>query len=241
MTNQHKMISQIVTGMLAVITLLIIFRDTVFSLVDKLIIPITERVMQESYVVLVLTVMFVVFLYLAQGFFFFKKKYFKYSRNSLIIVAITIAFYSIFRFSNHYTYYGIGQLKYVDVVFASIIILETLTYYLPRVSKSQDVKQVGGFVLDTPAIIDRLGRSDYAELLINKIISTYNSGGLQDGSLTILLNERYGAGKSTFFNLLDKSAKGSIKTCVFKPWQTDGSDRMTEELLRLLEEQYCKQ
>lgn len=239
MTNQQIMITQKVMGMLAVIALLIIFRDTVFSLVDKLIIPITERVMQESYVVLVLTVMFLVFLYLAEGFFLFKKNYFKYPRYSLlIIVAITIAFYSIFRFSNHYTYYGIGQLKYVDVVFASIIILETLTYYLPRVSKSQDVKQVGGFVLDTPAIIDRLGRSDYAELLINKIISTYKSGGLQDGSLTILLNERYGAGKSTFFNLLDKSARGSIKTCVFKPWQTDGSDRMTEELLRLLEEQY---
>lgn len=238
MTNQQIKITQKVMGMLAVIPLLIIFRDTVFSLVDKVIIPITEKVMQESYVVLVLIVLFVVSLYLAEGLFLFKKNYYKYPRYSLIIVAITIAFYSIFRFSNHYTYYGIGRLKYVDVAFASIIILETLTYFLPRVSKSQDVKQVVGFVSDTPSIIDRLGRSDYAELLINKIISTYKSGGIQDGALTILLNEKYGAGKTTFFNLLDQSAKGRIKTCVFKPWQTDGSDRMTEELLRLLEEQY---
>ena len=183
MTNQQIKITQKVMGMLAVIPLLIIFRDTVFSLVDKVIIPITEKVMQESYVVLVLTVLFVVSLYLAEGLFLLKKNYFKYPRYSLFIVAITIAFYSIFRFSNHYTYYGIGRLKYVDAAFASIIILETLTYFLPRIRKSQDIKQVDGFVSDTPAIIDRLGRSDYAELLINKIISTYKSGG--EGSINI--------------------------------------------------------
>ena len=60
MTNQQIKITQKVMGMLAVIPLLIIFRDTVFSLVDKVIIPITEKVMQESYLVLVLTVLFVV-------------------------------------------------------------------------------------------------------------------------------------------------------------------------------------
>ena len=226
-------------GFLVVLSLLIIFRDAVFSLIDKFILPLTSKVKSDSCVVLVLTVLLVTTAYLSNGILRYKKSYLAHPERSLIIGAIAFVFYMLFRFSDHFAFYGVGKVAYVDAAFIVAAILETLSYFIPvkkKVAKGND--DVFGFISDNPSDIDKLGRTDYAGILIDKIFTTYESGSLAEGSMTILLNERFGAGKTTFFNLIQSMAKGRIKTCIFKPWQTSSGDRITEELLRLLEEQY---
>ncbi len=227
-------------GLLAVASLLIIFRDVVFTLVDKILIPITSKVMKDSHAILVVTILFVIFAYLANGL-LYRKNYIKHFGHSLFLFALTAVFYSLFRFSNHYIFYGVGQVTYVDVSFALVALLEVLTYVFPIKKNNTDnvTDKASAFISDNPSKTDLLGRTDYAELLLEKIITTHKQDGLKDGSMTILLNERYGAGKTTFFNLLEDKAKGKLRTCVFKPWITADGGKITEELLRLLEEQYA--
>ena len=236
--TKREIISNI-TGFLVVLSLLIIFRDAVFSLIDKFILPLTSIVKSDCCVVLVFTVLLVTTAYLTNGILRYKKSYLAHPERSLFLGAIAFIFYLLFRFSGHYVFYGLGKVAYVDAAFIVVAILETLSYFIPlkkKVVKRND--DVNGFISDNPSGVDRLGRTDYAEILLDKIYTTYESGSLAESSMTILLNERFGAGKTTFFNLIQSKAKGIIKTCVFKPWQTSSGDRITEELLRLLEEQY---
>ena len=236
--TKREIISNI-TGFLVVLPLLIIFRDAVFSLIDKFILPLTSIVKSDCCVVIVFTDLLVTTAYLTNGILRYKKSYLAHPERSLFLGAIAFIFYLLFRFSGHYVFYGLGKVAYVDAAFIVVAILETLSYFIPlkkKVVKRND--DVNGFISDNPSGVDRLGRTDYAEILLDKIYTTYESGSLAESSMTILLNERFGAGKTTFFNLIQSKAKGIIKTCVFKPWQTSSGDRITEELLRLLEEQY---
>lgn len=241
MTQHRRMIIKRIMGLLAVVSLLIVFRDAVFSLMDEIVVPVTSKVKQDSVNVLICTILFVVSVYLANGILIHKKSYINHPERSWIILAIIVVFYSLFRFSKYYVYYGIYNLVYVDVAFFVVAVLELLSYIIPITEKIRDKgdNHVCGFVLDNPSWVDKLGRADYAELLLDKIYMTYRSGNLAEGSMTILLNERYGAGKTTFFNIITQKAKGRINTCVFKPWQTANDGGIANELLRLLEEQYA--
>ena len=224
---------------LVVFSLLIIFRDVVFSIIDKKIIPLTSKVEPNSNVVLTFAVLLVISTYLANGILWYKKSYSIPHERSIIIGAIAISFYSLFRFNDRFVFYGVGKVAYVDAAFIFVAILETLSYFIPIKKRIVKVtEELNGFISDNPYNRDKLGRTDYAEILLDKICATYESGSLAEGSMTILLNEQFGAGKTTFFNLIQSKANGKIRTCVFKPWQTANGDRITEELLRLMEEQY---
>ena len=238
MTRHQIKITKKIAGLLAVVSLLIVFKDVFSSLIDKIIIPVSDKVEKHSITVLAFAILLILFAYLASGYLLSRKNYIQHPERSLLLVFGAIAFYALFRFDNRYVFYGIGKITYVDVAFITATILEILSYFVPVKKKQPDIEKVMGFVSDNPSKVDKLERTDYAELLLNKILATYAFGSLNEGSMTILLNERYGAGKSTFFNLIEKKAKGKIRTCVFKPWQTSDGGKITEELLRLLEEQY---
>ena len=131
MTQKQKKVATKIMGLLAVISLLIIFKGFVFSIVDKVIVPITESVMPNNYLVLAVTFLFVVSAYLAKGVLISRKSYLKHPEHSLCIAAIAIVFYSVFRFSDHYSFYGIGNLAYVDVAVITAFVLDVLSYFLP--------------------------------------------------------------------------------------------------------------
>lgn len=228
-------------GLLAVVSLLIIFEDVAISLADKLIVPITCKVVTGNLAVFIFVILFVIAAYLSNGLFIYKKNYVKRPDQTFYLAAIAIVFYLLFRFNDHFVFYGVGKITYVDVTFVTAALMEALSYFFP-VSRTKGLNgdtNAVGFVSDNPSKNDKLERTDYAELLLDKICETFKTGSLEDGSMTILLNERYGAGKTTFFNILEDKAKGRIRTCVFKPWQTSDGVRITEELLKILEEQYA--
>ncbi len=220
---------------LVVLLLLIIFQDALFSFVDKAIIPLFSSVKSDSLGVLLCVILLVLFIYLSSGFLIYRKNYIKLPNHSLCLVAVGLVFYGLFRCNEDYDFTSYGPIAYVDAFFVSAIVMEILSYFYKR---NKFNTEIYGFKTDAPSKSDEFGRADYAELLIDKICATYNSGSLKGGAMTILLNERYGAGKSTFFNFLEAKAKGKIRTCVFKPWITTAGEGMNEELLRLLREKY---
>ena len=240
MQQYRRHIKQL-AGLLGVVSLLIMFKETAIALADRIFVPITSKVVTGSLVVLLFAILFVIAAYLTNGFLVNKKNYVKRPEHSFYIFAIALVFYLFFRFNDHFVFYGVGQVTYVDAAAATAAILETLSYLLPvnRMRGLMGGTSGVGFVSDNPSKSDKLERTDYAELLLDKICETFKSGNLEDGSMTILLNEMYGAGKTTFFNILKDKAKGRIRTCVFEPWQTSDGVRITEELLKILEEQYA--
>lgn len=226
-------------GLLVVVSLLTIFRDVAFSLVDNILVPIISKVKPDSPAVFFCTIIFVIATYLTNGLLVYKKNYIKHPERSFYFMAIALVFYLFFRCDGHFVYYGVWHMAYVDAAFITAAILEFLSYLLPVNKNKMLDANATGFVSDNPTKTDTLGRTNYAELLLEKICMAYKSGALADGSITILLDERYGAGKTTFFNIIEDKAKGKMRTCVFKPWQTSDEGGMTEELLSLLEEQYA--
>lgn len=239
MTQDNWKNTKVIAGLLVLLSLLVIFMDVAIAIVDKAIVPITSKVKEDCSTVLVFSILFVIAAYLANGYLIYKKNYLKQPGHSVYLFAIVLAFYTLFRGNDHYIFYGIGKVAYVDVSFATVCILEILSYFIPVNRRKIPNASEIGFVSDNPSRIDEIGRKDYAELLIGKICSSYKSGSLGEGSMTILLNERFGAGKTTFFYLLEDSAKGKLRTCVFKPWQTSDGEGIIQELLKLLEEQYA--
>lgn len=239
MTQDYRKLIKRIAGLLAGVSLLIIFKDVAILLVDKIIVPFTSRVKIDCYTVLLFVILLVFATYLANGLLIYKKNYLRHPKHTFYLFAVALVFYTIFRFNDYFTFYGVGQVAYVDVAFITAAILELFSFIIPVINHRIPETKVNGFVSDNPSKTDKLGRTDYAELLLDKICETYKSGSLKDGSMTILLNERYGAGKTTFLNLLGDKAKGKVRTCVFKPWQTSDREGMIEELLKLLEEQYA--
>ena len=208
MTQDNWKNTKVIAGLLVLLSLLVIFMDVAIAIVDKAIVPITSKVKEDCSTVLVFSILFVIAAYLANGYLIYKKNYLKQPGHSVYLFAIVLAFYTLFRGNDHYIFYGIGKVAYVDVSFATVCILEILSYFIPVNRRKIPNASEIGFVSDNPSRIDEIGRKDYAELLIGKICSSYKSGSLGEGSMTILLNERFGAGKTTFFYLLEDSAKG---------------------------------
>jgi len=135
-------------------------------------------------------------------------------RKCLILVALV---YSGFRFSGLYVYYGWGWLKYSDCfVYWFPLIGECILWII---SARQHPNPVGTavcpFYPDFPTKEDSFNvREKYADVLIEKINSTFIEGKLKEGAFTILLNEEYGSGKSSFFELIKKKC-GDIKCIEF--------------------------
>lgn len=146
-----------ITGLLAVMSLLIIFRGVVFSIVDKVIIPIVSRVKADNIAVLLLSILFIVSVYMANGLLVYRKQYIKHPEHSLAVAAFAALFYVVFRFSSHYTFYGMGRIAYVDAFFATGVIFEILTYFIPTKGKNIGNEKVSGFVSDNPSKVDLLG------------------------------------------------------------------------------------
>lgn len=87
--------------------------------------------------------------------------------------------------------------------------------------------------MDIPTSQDEMDREQYAVQLINKI----HVGADGEGAFTILLNEHFGNGKTSFMLQLEEKAKEKgIAVCWFKPWLYDSTTALVENYMRSLQE-----
>ncbi len=172
-----------------------------------------------------------------------------WSTRRVVTIEIIII-YLIFRFSGEYIYYGIGKTSpsYIDIICILIVISES-TSSIIRVSvrKKQDDKpnpEYLPFYIDKPTQNDDLKRRNYANTLVEKIKSTFPKLPLEERkkktntSFTVLLSERYGQGKSSFFEQIKNIFESQkIDVIVFRPWLSNNPDHLIINYFDLLKDE----
>ena len=140
-----------------------------------------------------------------------------------------------------------GKIAYLYIALIEVIILECV-FCVPKIierrqsiNKKKDSTAISltPFLPDIPTEDDKYNRARYAELLVEKIITT--SKELKDrphnGSFNILLSECYGLGKSSFLlSVNDVCEKRKIEYITFRPWLCEDADRMVSNFFTLLSE-----
>ncbi len=150
--------------------------------------------------------------------------------------------YLLFRFDGHFDFYGYGAcpISYTDYAWVYVLALEILLWCArhkrikERVGKETNVTP---FITDAPAKEDEMGRGKYAEQLVEKIYATHQRADEASSAFAILLNEHYGAGKTTFMMQLQGLAElKKMDVCWFKPWLYDDSKMLVVNFIRVIQE-----
>ena len=209
--------------------------------------PILQHVCNNNWIVMSA-------LLLLEGIYYYwvvcKRTYTKNRHIKRLIVAVEIVLiYSLFRLSNEYSFYGFGKSfpAYTDVVLILAVIAE-IVFYCIREKTNTDGNKEGikysKFLFDKPTDKDDLKRGEFATTLVEKIKSTFPDLPLEERkkntntSFTVLLSERYGQGKSSFFKQIkDICEKREIDVIEFRPWLSNNPDHLILNYFDLLREE----
>ncbi len=195
-------------------------------------------------------VQFVLIVLMAVCYFFVSKQMKRESWWSIrrILTFEVICVLIIFRFSGLYEFYGIGRgfPSYLDVVAILAVVVEIYAIFwnvLSNCNNTSTESEYTSFFIDQPTKKDELKRKSYAQVLVEKIVSTFSIKQFNDtenhdmGSFTVLLSERYGQGKSSFFEQIKGVCSDkNIEVIEFKPWLSNDSGQMIFNFFNLLRE-----
>lgn len=164
--------------------------------------------------------------------------------SRLIWLLLLLLIFSFFRikYTSSYIWYGIGdsKMRYIDLAMLFLCIIEVvlLCYRIGVNCKGKDNTQLqtikNCFMADLPSTEDGFNRKYYADSLWSLILSTFTKKHVVNAAFTILLNEKYGSGKSSFFNILRKSINDQSYIIDFKPWICSDETQMIDELIEQL-------
>lgn len=160
--------------------------------------------------------------------------------NRRLMILYLIGIHIASRCYGLYYFYGLSNcpLCYLDICYILIGAIEIILFICFRCKKEKETDseiKFKGFIPDQPVAKDVLDRSRCANVILKEIQSTQEQGGLSNGAFTILLNEEFGAGKSSFFNMLKtQSVNDNIVCLEYFPGLSNGRNDIIESLFRLL-------
>lgn len=231
---------------LPILCLIVILWKPLNSVINTVLVsPILQHVSDNCWIVMIALV-------LLEGLYYWvvcKKVSSRSSNLKRIIIAIEIILlYLLFRLSDEYSFYGLGETfpAYTDVVFIIVTIAEIVLFYKnnKQAAGKNDVDiRYSKFLFDKPTDKDDLKRRGYAITLVEKIKSTFPVLPLKERkketntSFTVLLSERYGQGKSSFFEQIKSICESQkIDVIVFRPWLSNNPDHLIINYFDLLKE-----
>lgn len=232
--TQHRVL-------LLTISVLCVFRGAFVVWIKELICPITSKVTENDIWVLIAIVGSIMVVHLINSKRLWRERKIVVSR--LWTLGLLYVGYRIFQQSGEFVFIGLetSRFSYVDTAWLVIAGIELLwmikriaARYIPKDEKSGSKP----FLFDTPVADDELKREKYAEEVIKKIKGgTAERDGENNGAFAILLNEHYGAGKTSFMLQLEKFAKEyRIDVCWFKPWMYEEEKSLILNFVRVLQE-----
>ena len=147
------------------------------------------------------------------------------------------------RLSGCYVFYGVDNcpLCYLDICYIGIVSAETVAFIRNRVRRKNLGKSATGhgcfpFHPEQPSSDNSFDRKRLADILADKIMASYREGAFSGGSFTILLNEKFGAGKTSFFKLFKGVAAEKNIVCLeFLPWLPDSDKSQADRFFMVLE------
>lgn len=228
-------------GYLAIATIaIIIFWEPLNELLVSVLLPLVSKVARNSWHIQVGVMILPLLFYLPNWSSLTASK--ELITHRRLICLFFIALYLFFRFSCRYEYYGLDSfpLSYSDSFIAVCTLIEFILAVKLIFRKKEKLPQVdcAQFHDERPTEKDSLNRSGYVSLLCNKIISSFNQKTVAEGAFTVLINERYGAGKTSFMRQLKKAfLEQGIKCLEIKPWSADTQNQVVNLFLSELSSQ----
>ena len=119
-----------------------------------------------------------------------------------------------------------------------VIAIEILRRKYPIVHKSKKAESMAHPLFsDQPTTDDKFDRTISAEILIEKIFSTFHAKQAVNGSFVVNINESYGFGKTSFLLILEKQLRSRGEEHIFidyRPWLCDSEQSIVNEFFTLL-------
>lgn len=158
-----------------------------------------------------------------------------------IIFFTLFGLFLLFRFDKRLEFFHVPgwRLSYIGCCFLFTSLFEIALFlhrcYVSKHPAKQLHSDAHGFLYDAPSRIDSLKREVHAKTLVKQLISTMSEESVET-SFCILLNEQFGAGKTSFFNQIKSASEDlGLRYLEFRPWLSDSSMAMTKDYLSLLE------
>lgn len=229
-------------GYLAITTIaIIIFWEPLNELLVSVLLPLVSKVTRNNWYIQVGVMILPLLFYLPNWSSLTASK--ELITHRRLICLFFIALYLFFRFSCRYEYYGLNSfpLSYSDSFVAVCSLIEFILAVKFILRKKEELSQVNcaHFYDERPTEEDSLNRSGFVSLLCNKIISSFNQKTVAEGAFTVLINERYGAGKTSFMRQLKKEfLEHGIKCLEIRPWSADTQNQVVNLFLSELSSQF---
>ena len=201
---------------IVILSICILFKDNIENIVDAWIVNPVFNTWKDNNTLLTMGALSVpiILLYILLQKKIQSEGIFSNRRTLLFYIAVVLLF---FRISGDYDYYGYNLIKYHDVVLIEVFIIEIIFIIIRCHRKDyEDHSLVPAipFSTDAPTTKDDFVRSHFAETIINKIRVTNNSDE-ESSAFTILLSEKYGVGKSSFFKRIEDQCANFKNICCF--------------------------
>ena len=219
-------------GYLAIATIaILIFWEPLNELLVSVLLPLVSKVARNSWYIQVGVMILPLLFYLPYWTSLTASK--KLITHRRLICLFLIALYLSFRFFGRFEYYGLDSfpLSYSDSFVAVCTLIEIILAIKLILRKKGGLPPVdcAQFFDERPTEEDSLNRSSFVSLLSDKIISSFNQKTVAEGAFTVLINEKYGAGKTSFMcQLRKKFTDYGIKCIEIKPWSADSQNQVVD-------------
>ena len=214
--------------------LYLLFHAPIRDFILNNIIPLFSSVADNSLLVQVVMILLTIIPYIVID---YKKD--KIACNRIFCLLFVLLAYAEYRFSPSIYFYGVLwlHLSYLDYCWITITIIEIRLFCMVKPSKELGKSDAVAFVKEVPTTKDELDRLDYIPILLDKVISTFNNSKGSRSAFTILINEKYGFGKTSFLEMLKESAtEAGVEYINYRPWLSDNSLGLTRSFFNMLGE-----
>lgn len=219
---------------IVLVLLYILFHTPISDFIINNIVPLFSNVADNSIIVQGVLILAILIPYIIID---YKKD--KIAWHRIICLAFILLAYTEYRLSPTIDFYGVSwlYLSYLDYCWITVVIIEAWLIYIVPPSKALSKSEAVAFVKEAPTTKDQLDRQDYIPILLDKIISTFNNSKGSRSAFTILINEKYGFGKTSFLEMLkDHAIEAGLEYINYRPWLSDNSSGLTRSFFNMLGE-----
>lgn len=219
---------------IVLVLLYILFHTPIRDFIINNIIPLFSNVADNSIIVQGVLILAILIPYIIID---YKKD--KVAWHRIICIVFIFLAYTEYRLSPAIDFYGVPwlRLSYLDYCWITIAIIEVWLIHIVPHSKKLNKSDAVAFVKEAPTTKDELDRQGYIPILLDKIISTFNNSKESRSAFTILINEKYGFGKTSFLEMLKESAtEAGVEYINYRPWLSDNSAGLTRSFFNMLGE-----
>lgn len=231
--------------MACILVVLIIFWKFINKLISTYIVCITETVINDSLFIALIFFLCPVFIALIKRD-YLKRETKKFSQRHLWELFLFVVYVG-FKIWGRFDFYSYMGISYFTYLFLGMFFTEYVFYCLYR-KEFQALtglyKRTHPFFIDAPTTNDGYNRDFLLRTLLDKVLSTFDSHYFVENpnSFTILLNEAFGIGKTSFLCQMKKAIRrGEYQKKIiyveFRPWLCEKTETMITEFFSVLHQE----